>query len=155
MDDSRRLLQGEVVEPCDEKVLGEAVKRLEQLITDRKRELKQLEGMIAVTAAKLRTLHLALTAFFGSSSAPASVATADTGVDANMPHDVTKWNVWKQIFPEPTGRIIDALIIQPLTATQLAMQAKMHPNKVSKYMTPLKNNELVEKDGSKWRLKRL
>lgn len=129
---------------------------LERKIKEKRAELADMESAAKSIAGRLYNAFLALQAFFEIHEAPSGEdASSTASSDTLRPHDETKWQAWKQRLPEPTGRIIDALLVQPLTATQIATQARIHTTNVSKYMAPLKNNGLLEQDGSRWKLKRL
>jgi len=156
------LHQGEIVDAAEDPRAGlkqQQIETLDRKIREKRAELADMEAAAKSIASRLYNAHLALLAFFEVYETPTArtepTQTAAAAADTSLPHDATKWNAWKQRLPEPTGRIIDALLIQPLTHTQIATQAQMHPNNVHKYIGPLKNNGLVEKNGNRWSLKRL
>lgn len=88
-------------------------------------------------------------AFGGRTTAPPE---AD---GAPMPQSTTAWQMWKDRLPPGCGRIIDALLIQPLTMTQMIRACGMAYGTIKNNMTILKNNSLIEKEGERWKLKRL
>lgn len=74
---------------------------------------------------------------------------------APMPQSTGAWAMWKDRLPSGCGKIIDALLIQPLTMTQMIRACGMAYGTIKNNMAILKNNTLVEKDGERWKLKRL
>ena len=74
---------------------------------------------------------------------------------ASQPVSEVAYSAWKSRLPASCGRIIDALLIQPLSQTQMATICKMHYNTVKNAMVILRKNGLVEQDGTLYRLKRL
>lgn len=166
MAEPKLLHQGEVVDSADDpraELKQQQIDVLDRKIRERKAELADMESAGKSIAVRLYNAYLALQAFFEVYDAPASGAPAQQPgttasaptADTLRPPDAAAWAAWKARFSEPTARIIDALMIQPLTQTQIATQAHIHQTNVSRYMTPLKTNGLVEQDGSRWRLKRL
>lgn len=99
-----------------------------------------------------RMLH-ALRAVFGGNLEAAPAAAPTSGIP--QPPNEAAWRMWKERLPEPCGRIIDGLLIQPLTQTQMSRMARIHTSNISRYLQILRSNSLVEKDGDRWRLKRL
>lgn len=160
MVEPKLLHQGEVMDAVDDpraELKQQQIETLDRKIREKRAELTDMESAAKSIASRLYSAYLALQAFFEVYDTPATGAgpTHSAAADTLLPHDAVKWNAWKQRLSEPTGRIIDALLVQPLTATQIATQARIHSTNVSKYMAPLKNNGLLEQDGSRWRLKRL
>lgn len=162
MAEPKLLHQGEVMDAADDpraELKQQQIETLDRKIREKRAELADMEAAAKSIASRLYNAHLALLAFFEVYETPATGGAAPmtmpAAADTLLPHDVTKWNAWKQRLSGPTGRIIDALLVQPLTATQIATQARIHSTNVSKYMAPLKANGLLEQDGSRWGLKRL
>ena len=87
----------------------------------------------------------------GSGAAPSSQQSSS----APMPHNRDAWNAWKQQVPPACAKIIDALLVQPLTQTQIVSFCKMRQSTASQMLGILKRNGLIEMDGRLNRLKRL
>lgn len=78
-----------------------------------------------------------------------------TGAQRIQPPDAAVWSMWKQRLPGACPKVIDALLIQPLTATQLIAATKTSYSTVQRALDVLRNNGLVEKNGERVSLKRL
>lgn len=74
---------------------------------------------------------------------------------APMPQSSAAWQMWRDRLPGACPKVIDALLIQPLTATQLIAATKTSYSTVNRALEVLRNNALLEKDGDRWKLKRL
>lgn len=94
-----------------------------------------------------------LRSVFSGGAAPASAMPADAS--APQPHARDKWDAWKEQLPASCVKVIDALLIQPLTRTQMIAICKMDYSTVKKAVQILERNALVEQDGKFVRLKRL
>jgi len=147
-----KLLTGEIVEPVDTEILQGELERLEHRIIERKQALKELEGMIQVTSVKLRTLYIALHGFFGDVQ---PIESTQQSAPTNQPHSPAAWTAWKQQLPPACGKVIDALMVQPLTSTQLKSMCKVSYETVRQALLTLGRNGLIEKDGDLNRLKRI
>jgi hypothetical protein len=66
------------------------------------------------------------------------------------------WEDWKRKVPQPSARIIDALLLHDnLNTQQLAVAAHMHRNNVPKYIWHLNKAGLIDKNGGRYSLKKL
>lgn len=72
-----------------------------------------------------------------------------------QPPNAAAYTAWKQQLPPACGKIIDALLVQPLSSSQLRTICKLGSTSIAVSLATLKNNKLVEKDGSLNRLRRL
>lgn len=135
-------------EPVDE------IAELRNEIADLRENMEKFRATIARDREQLGAMLHGLRSIFSDGTAPASVQTPAPGVDYQPPSR-EKWGAWKQQLPSGCGRIIEALLIQPLTQTQMIQLCKMHRTTVSANMTILRRNSLIEQDGKFWRLKRL
>jgi DNA-binding transcriptional ArsR family regulator len=72
-----------------------------------------------------------------------------------QPPSQAAWQMWKDRLPGACPKVIDALLIQPLTASQLIAAARTSHSSVTRALTVLRNNSLIEKDGDRIRLKKL
>lgn len=124
------------------------IKRLEEA----RNELDRMQVSVSEFVNRLRPLHQMLDSFFGGTTGD-SPASAPSGTP--MPHNRDAWTAWKQQLPERCGRIIDALLVQPLTQTQMKTFCKMDQATVSRMVSILDRNGLVERDGRLVKLKRL
>lgn len=143
----RLLESGEVHEPeqVDESVslqaeLDELRDDFEALRSNYERDRKVWAGILANLRA----------AFSG-----AQVAAPESASGAPMPQSSAAWQMWKDRLPPACGKIIDALLIQPLTMTQMIRVCGLAYSTVKANVAILKNNTLLEKDGDRWKLKRL
>ncbi len=80
---------------------------------------------------------------------------AATASGAPQPPDESAWNMWKQRLPGACPKVIDALLIQPLTATQLIAATGTSYSTVQRAINVLEGNSLIEREGTRIRLKRL
>jgi hypothetical protein len=131
------------VEPIDEltelrEEVGELREQFESLQASYERDRAQWAGI----------LH-SLQAAFGGTPAQESVG------GAPQPQSSAAWQMWKERLPSGCGKIIDGLLIQPLTMSQMIRACSMAYGTIKNNMSILKNNSLVEKDGERWKLKRL
>jgi hypothetical protein len=98
-----------------------------------------------------RMLH-ALRAVFGGDL---EAATPSSMGGVPQPPNAAAWQMWKDRLPGACPKVIDALLIQPMTATQLIAATRTSYATVQRAVTVLKSNALLDKDGERWRLKRL
>lgn len=73
----------------------------------------------------------------------------------SQPPSREKWQAWKNQLPPSCGKVIDALLVQPLTTTQLKGICKVSYESARQAIVILTRNGLIEKDGDMNRLKRL
>lgn len=102
---------------------------------------------------RLANLLHALRGIFGGEPVHASAATGNAATFA--PPSREKWQMWKERLPGACPKVIDALLVQPLTATQLIAATNTSFSTVQRALGVLRNNGLTEKDGARIRLKRL
>lgn len=86
-------------------------------------------------------------------AAGASVS-GESASEPGQPIPASVYEAWKGRLPPACGKIIDALLVQPLSSSQMVTYCKMHYNTVINSLTILRKNGLVEKDGNLHRLKR-
>lgn len=151
-----RLLVGEVVEPPDKDVLNMELDRLEAKIVTARAELKQLELMQQVAAAKMRALYIALHGFYGEEP---SIGAPGPSQNAGGPLNAERYQPWKNKFPGQTASAIDLLVRYEagLTRKQLAgfLGVESGSGTMSQIIFKLNKAELIDKDGNLIRLKRL
>lgn len=73
----------------------------------------------------------------------------------NQPPNAAAYAAWKQQLPPSCAKIIDALLVQPATNSQLKTLCKLGSTSVSEGIRILTINNVVEKDGNLNRLRRL
>jgi hypothetical protein len=141
--------------PVDE---GDKLRRenvqLQNVLRESRVELERMAQSVDALLSRLRPLHQILNAIFdGAETSVSSAPTPSSSTPA--PHNRAAWEAWKQQLPDACGRIIDALFVQPLTASQLATVCKAHYSTMTAGLRILERNSLIEKDGKRNRLKRL
>jgi hypothetical protein len=155
---------GEADDPRDAEI-RRLKAQLTRLVDENSRLREELAGSTATLhreQAPLRQvkkildpLHRALQALYGEieaagiedSSAPAAAAAP------GQPIPETKYAAWKQRLSPACGKIIDALLVQPLTHSQMVVYCKMHFDTIGKALKIMKANALLEQDGKVYRLK--
>jgi DNA-binding transcriptional ArsR family regulator len=96
-----------------------------------------------------KMLHSLRAIFSGNGEMPSGP------VSPLQPPNDAAWEMWKRRLPGACPQVIDALLIQPLTATQLISATGTSYSTVQRALNVLKGNGLTEKDGTRIRLKRL
>lgn len=81
-------------------------------------------------------------------------AAATSNSPLQPPNDAV-WGMWKSRLPGACPKVIDALLIQPLTATQLISATGTSHSTIQRAINVLEGNSLIERDGARIRLKRL
>lgn len=130
-----------LVEPSDEiATLRKELREVRERLDDLEEGLQQYRNRIG---AMLHAL-----------SGDAASSTVNSTSTLQPPNDAA-WEMWKRRLPGACPKVIDALLIQPLTATQLISATGTSFSTVHRALGVLKGNALIEKDGTKIRLKRL
>lgn len=153
-------------EPTEVELLKERIEELQDELErarreaqDAKREDSARDRSLTRLRQILEPLHLGLRAIFGElDAAGAENLSTPPGITAStlQPHSPAAWMAWKRQLSPACGRVIDALMVQPLSQKQLVTAAKMGYSTAGAAIGILKNNSLVEKDGNnRYRLKRL
>lgn len=138
-------------------------RKIQRLEGDLRLKMDQLEQSEARTTIAQRVLsrlrkqlqpqYESLQALFGELDQAGAVAESVVGT-AGQPIPASRYDAWKQRLPPACGKVIDALLTQPLTQSQLETYCKMHFNTVRNSLLTLKSNSIVEKDSDKkWHLK--
>jgi len=130
-------------------------------LSEVRRQRDVMEAALRNLRAVLSPLFLGLKAVFGEIEA--TIGSDDgfshpenpQGTMGPKPHNRQAWDAWKQQLPPACGRIIDALFVQPLMASQIATICKMHYDTATKSLAILSRNGLIEKDGNLNRLRRI
>lgn len=128
-----------------------------QLDTARE-QIRHAHAPVRAIQRILDPLHKALAALYGEIDA-AGIGDigmpAGEGAPAGQPISETKYAAWKQRLPPSCGKIIDALLIQPMNGTQLKTACRLGSTSITTGLSILLKNNLIEKDGSLNRLKRI
>ena len=145
---TRPQLSGPIhAEPVDE------LAELREEVSDLRERLDTLERSYQEDRDRIGGLFYNLRAAFVGNGDMSASPPQSSG--SPTPHNQDAWRAWKQQLPGPCAKVIDALLIQPLTQSQLITYCKMHYTTVSKTLSILKRNGLVEHDGKLLKLKRL
>lgn len=150
-------LRGEYVNEETE-ALHRKIMRLEAELSSTREALADSERQVAVAKRVLGKLrgHLqpqyeTLQVLFGQLES-AGVGGESSGATQPIPESV--YSGWKQRLSPACGKVIDALLVQPMTHTQLNNYCKAHYETIRVALNTLKSNSLVEKNGNVWSLKR-
>jgi DNA-binding transcriptional ArsR family regulator len=142
-------------EPTEREIL---LNRIEELEAELKEVREKFEAERDTRLTMLRNspevqklYAMLLTLFHEAPNGATSVA----GVESLQPQDEAKWRMWKDRLPGSADKVIDALLVSPLTATQLIAATKSSYSTVQRALDVLKSNGLTEKDGDRIRLKRI
>jgi DNA polymerase I-like protein with 3'-5' exonuclease and polymerase domains len=131
-------------------------------LAETQRELLKLRIPVKELRREIEPLFIKMQAVMGyieltgvESEAPLASSTNHSGTSSLQPPDAAAWQMWKQRLPGACPKVIDALLIQPLTATQLIAATNTSYSTVQRALDVLKNNGLTEKNGDRVSLKRL
>jgi len=145
-------------EPTELELLRQRIEDLEDKLEDAlKREQEAIQKLLGSSRAtveirrQLSPLYGALKQLFGEldkfeDSVPAG---------NNQPIPSSVYDAWKQRLPPACGRVIDALLVQPMGYGQLKNYCKMGASTLDQALAKLRANNLIEKDGTQNRLKRI
>lgn len=144
-------------EPDETPALRRRIARLEADLEDARsaattaeRQLRSSQSGKSELKRLLLPLHRALQAIFDEIGEEPGTEVASS----NQPISADKYTAWKQRLPAACGRVIDALLVHPMSTTQLQSYCKAHYNTVHPALKILNSNGLVEKSGNVWSLKR-
>lgn len=151
------VLRGEIVED-DCEGLRRKLQRTENELARTKELLDAAERQIATTQRVLRLLkkqlepqYRSLQALFGELEV---AGVGDEGTNAGQPIPVERFAAWKNRLSPACGKVIDALLVQPMSHSQLIGYCKAHYETIRVALNTLKSNALIEQvEGKKWRLK--
>lgn len=90
----------------------------------------------------------------GFRSALSGQAQAVSSDGATQPIPSSLYDAWKQRLPPACGKIIDALLVHPMTNMQLKKFCKLGTSTVPQMITILSSNKLIEKQGAVNHLRR-
>lgn len=121
-------------------------------IADLREEFEQFRASVDRDRSVVGPILNGMRSLFNGGSVP---STSTPVGNAPQPHSTAAWQAWKEQLPASCGKVIDALLIQPLTRTQMIAICKMDYSTVKKAVQILERNALVEQDGKFVRLKRL
>lgn len=148
MSTSRPLLADAVTAvPVDQ--VDDAVK-LRADLDDLRDEFEEFKSSVERDRNKLGSMLHAIRAVFGGADGAAPTA----GSSIPQPTPSAAYDAWKQRLPPSCGRVIDALLVQPMGYTQLKNFCKMGQSTLDQALAKLRANGLIEKDGTLNRLRR-
>src|ERR1700730_16890554 len=114
---------------------------LRQELADLREEFEQFKRSIEADRANLGRMLHGLRSVFSGGAAPASTP-MESG--SPRPHSPSAWQAWEEQLPPSCGKVIDALMVQPLTRTQMIALCRMDYSTVKKAVSILERNSLVE-----------
>lgn len=139
--------------------LRRKVLQLEEELTNAHQALRDARKRGASEAAAMLSLQKALDPFYKAlrmiygEMEDAGVG-GEVGTDAMQPIPEGKYAAWKQRLGDSCSAVIDALLVEPMSHKQLIGYCKRHYNTIAGALKTLQNNSLIEKNGTKWSLKR-
>jgi hypothetical protein len=143
---TRPLLDGPLhAEPVDENA------ELREQLADLRERFDSLEESYQQDRDKIGSLLHSLRAVFGGGGEVASPSPSGS----NQPIPKAVYDAWKERLPPSCGRVIDALLVQPMGYNQLKSYCKASSSTIDAALSKLRANGLIEKDGNLNRLKRL
>jgi hypothetical protein len=148
---SQPALSGPIHAVPVDKLTDDDLFALRKEISDLRSELEDFKRDFELDRNKIGTLLHALRAVLNGNAEQVPVSSTGTP----MPQSIAAWQMWKDRLPPACVKVIDALLIQPLSQTQLIRAAGIAHSTVKASIAILKNNTLVEKDGGRWKLRRL
>jgi hypothetical protein len=134
--------------------LEEDLAHVNSALLDARKQRDQALRAMAMLRQNLQPLYDSLRALFGEMEAAGATSSPPSG-NPSQPISPSAYDAWKATLPPSCGKMIDALLVQPLKATQLKTMCKLGSGTVSEGLTILKRNGLVDYDGTLYRLKRL
>lgn len=138
--------QPHIVEPADE------IAKLRKELRELRDEFEDFRDSLEEDRNRLGSMLHALRGVF---SGGATEAVPSVAASPNQPIPSAVYEAWKARLTPACGKIIDALLIQPLSPTQMISICGIAHRTANSSIAILKNNSLIEKDGAKYRLKRL
>jgi chromosome segregation ATPase len=126
----------------------------QQAIQDARRQSAQANRSRAKLKQVLSPFYQALRMIFEELSDVETDSTAESS-PATGPISERAYQAWKERLPPACGKIIDALLVQSLTSSQLATMCKMHYDTAVKSLGILTKNGLIQKNGNLNQLRRL
>jgi hypothetical protein len=132
---------------------GELQDSQDALQDERKRSANGFRAQARLKQS-LQPFYQALQMIFGDLE---DVEVEPTGESAAATGPISEraYQAWKERLPPACGKIIDALLVQPLTITQISSMCKMHYDTASKALGILSKNGLIQKNGNLNQLRRL
>lgn len=137
-------IEVEQVEPVNE------LEELREQLADLREEFTQFRVGIERDRNQIGSMLHALRAALNGDAAQSAQPNV-----ASQPIPEGAYRAWKERLPPACGRVIDALLIQPMSYAQLKNFCKMGASTLDGALAKLRANSLIDKDGSLNRLKRL
>lgn len=142
-------------ELTEAEILKKRIDDLEaELVSTREEyEAQRLERINAMrNMPEVRRLYSMLCLLFGHEDGQLHHVRQD---EVNRPQAPDAWKLWKDRLPGATPKVIDALLVQPMTATQLIAATRTSYSTVQRALSVLRANSLTENDGERIKLRRL
>lgn len=148
MSSNRPLLADavQIVDPADE------IAKLRKELRELRGDFNNFVDEMNADRAQLGNILHALRAVFNGS--PSDTAAASSTSAVQPPNEVS-YRMWKERLPSGCGKIIDALLIQPLSQFQMRSACKMGASSISAGLKILRNNKIIELDGDLFRLRKI
>ena len=143
-------------EPTEADILKRRIDDLERELADARADYEgeRAQRVMALkNAPEVKKLYKMLCLLFDGRGGPEVGVVVST--DVTQPIPVEAYAAWKNRLPPACGKIIDALLVQPMNNSQLKRFCGLGTSTVPQMITILKSNGLVEKDGDLNRLRRL
>lgn len=133
--------------------VGEAVDELKELreeLSDLHQEFDEFRTRMEVNQLQLAKLLHGFRSLLNG-----EVKAEPAATEPGQPISSIAYSAWKQRLSPACGKIIDALLVQPLNATQLKKMCGIGYSTVTASLGILRANALLEKQGDRYSLKRL
>ena len=142
--------------------LHSEVDELKAKLAEAERQLLKLRVPVKYLREELEPLYTKLQAVMGhieltgveADPTPTPMGGQPAG-SSLQPPNAAAWKMWQDRLPGACSDVIDALLISPLTATQLMAAAKKSHSTIQRALEVLRSNALIEKNGDRVSLKRL
>jgi hypothetical protein len=128
---------------------------VEDPLADIREELSEAKEEIAELRGHLGRVMAFIAALRSAVNGGQQFAQPEPGGGPPQPIPSEAYTAWKQRLPPSCGRVIDALLVQPMNFQQIKNFCKMGASTLDQALAKLRANALIEKDGSLNRLKRL
>jgi len=132
--------------------------RIERLKVEEVRQRSVASGRaLARLRSYLQPWHMALKEVFGELDGAGIEEGTSTPVmtSISQPVSAAAYDAWKARLTPSCGRVIDALLVQPLNLTQMSTICKMNYYTARNSIVLMQKNGLIEREGNSFRLKRL
>lgn len=150
---TRPLLPVNAEHVAEENIPEDSVGELREELDELREEFLRFRVGVDADRKKLGMFLTVLQNLFNGGPTPAT-----SPLHANAPGQpipASAYDAWKERLPPSCGRVIDALLAQPMNYVQIKNFCKMGASTLDQALAKLRANQLIEKDGTLNRLKRL